>query len=83
MKCSFNEYAELHFLNSMMLYTLKFHKNSTGQFSDLLFLANLSEHSGKVPPRSSQLFQTSRYRQFLHKAFMVVARQRQGIRIKK
>ena len=31
-------------LNLMMLYKLKFYKNSTGHFSDLLFLANLSEH---------------------------------------
>ena len=56
---------------------LRIYKNSSNQLSNLLFLANPSIPA-RVPPPSGQLFQASGYTQFLHIAFMVVARQRQG-----
>ena len=75
MKYIFKKYVKIHFFNLMLLYKLNFYKNSTGQLSNL---ANPSEHSWQSSPRSSELFQASRYRQFLHIAFMVVARQNRG-----
>ena len=36
----------------------------------------------RVPPRSIQVFRASRFRHFLHIAFRLVARRRQGICIK-
>ena len=55
-----------------------FYKNSTGQLSTLLFLANLSEHPWQTFPSIYSTISSliDSYRQFLHIVFMVIARQR-------
>ena len=68
--------------NNFMVKIFYIFKKFAGQLSYLLFQASVSKHSGKVLPRSSQFFQASRFRQLLHIACIVVARQRLGIRIK-
>ena len=45
-------------------HSVKLNENSTGQLSNLLFQANPSEQSCRVPSRSIQRFQASRYRQY-------------------
>ena len=66
MICIFNEYSNLQYLHLMInsVMKVKVYKNSSGQLS-LHFQANPSEHSWQNSPRSSQLFQASRYTQFL------------------
>ena len=57
--------ANNHSLRDDNYIILKFYKNSIGQVSNLLFLANRSEHSWRSFPPSSRLFQASRHGQFL------------------
>ena len=89
MKCIFNDYSNLHFHFLMISDVMKLkiivflgkrflQKNSTGSLSNLLFLANPNELSWQSSLQSCHFFLASGSRQFLHIAFMVVARARLG-----
>ena len=64
--------------NILTIISKTFTKTSLVNFYVYFFKHTQLMIPGVVSPRYSHFFQASRYKQFLHEAFMVVARQRQG-----